>query len=956
MLAVASALLFQTPAAGSRSRAQLAAERILRKSDALQIGRRVEHLRVALPKGIPVHARLRALARLAAEPPARLELNPGAQWWFLGPQPISDGEGIGADAYCDPPSRIEVSGRVSAIAFGASPSIVYLGAADGGIWKSVDGARTFVPLTDHQASLAIGSLAVIPGAKTDADVIYAGTGEANGSCDSEYGVGILKSVDGGQNWQLLGADVFDRLSIGALAVWPSGGPDGKDIVYAAARPAAINGSAEECFPAGGLSPALFKSTDGGSAWRMLSGNGGLPAATLEAGSPTGVIIDPQSPQTVYAGIAGDAPTGGLYKSTDGGTSWSALGSFPAGATRIALAISLDGAVLYAARAPGPNSFDAVYRSTDGGQSFIQGGELPTLGGCLQEGQEFYNLTLLADGADASDSTLYLGLTALYKSTDGGQSFSYTGAGTHVDFHALASNSGLILSGSDGGLFASSDGGATWDASPNDSLGITQFQAIAASGAPSPTLIGGTQDNGTDIFSSGTLWRHGDDGDGGFVAIDQAAPSTLFDQQVSVAGAPSLNISTNGGLLYSFVPIAPETSDPLQPYAPFREDPRNPGRILFGTDRVWESCVTSPKLRCNGASGNTPHWSAISGDLTGGCITGLCEITDIEIAPGDSDVIYVATGSNGTIGPKLWMSSDSASERPRFTEIDAGLPRGVPITSVAVSPLDPATLLVSVSGFSGGGRHLFLSSDSGSSWSDISGTESGFPNIPANKAIFDQNAPPSTFYAATDVGVLVTTDAGASWEPLAPQSLPLAPVYDLAENHNVLYAATHGRGVWALNAGPNPAPSATPTPVPSPTPTASASPSASPTPLAVKLKIKPLHLRFRGRLLANSSFVGNMRTVTVINPRGRRAQVVNISGVIASGAFEVASDQCAGTLDRGASCRVTIKLLPGVPGTQTGRLQIFDNAANSPQQVTLTAVVRRAVKKSGKPRDVAATAP
>ena len=800
-------------------------------------------LRRQLPHGIPSLARTRALVQAEAleQTPAALAvadpITPSnSQWTFIGPQPITNGQGLSAIGFCvplPPPPRIDVSGRVTALAFGASTSTIYLGAADGGVWKSTDGGANWTVLTDQQPSIAVGSVAVVPGGTSTQDVVYVGTGEANTSGDSEYGQGVLKSADGGASWTQLAEATFDRLTIGKLAVVP-GATTAQDVLYAATNFGLTTGTAADSSFVTTKNAGLFKSTDGGASWTLLSGTGGLPEAGFDPGPATDVVIDPTNAATVYVAIQGTGtcnnPTatqccsnadcvavgattcggtgpalGGIWKTTTSGATWTQLGGgFPSCARRIALSISPDGTALYAARAPTATTFDAVYQSTNRGANWTKGGALPAVGGagCLVEQQESYDLTVQGDSTSNAhfQSTVYLGLVGLYKSTNGGADFSYVGTGTHSDYHTITINSAGVFAGNDGGITKSTDGGATWDNSLNATLGITQFYALALSPATGSVISGGTQDNGTNEFdlSGSTLaWSHSDDGDGSFTVIDQQTPTIFFDQTNSSTTALSLSRSSTSGTLGSYVSIPPPAGDPVQFFAPYSQDPNDGERLLFGTNRIWESCSVGP-LSCNGATGWPPTWTAISGDLTGGCTTSFCDLTDIRVAPTNSDVLYACTSSDGRTGPKVWVSLNSRAAAPTFTDITPRLRAGVPITSIAVSPASAATVLVSVSGFSGGGQHVFRSTDSGGTWSDISGEGTGFPDIPANKVIFDQTNPATTYYVGTDIGVFRTTNAGTTWSNFNTGTLPVVPVYDLQMNSSIIGAATHGRGVWAIS--------------------------------------------------------------------------------------------------------------------------------------------------------------
>ncbi|HEY2107317.1 MAG TPA: hypothetical protein VGH29_16070, partial [Candidatus Binataceae bacterium] len=234
---------------------------------------------------IPPMARTRAVAAMESMPASSAV---AGQWIFMGPDSIINGQGLSAGGQCGGPARISVTGRVTAIGFGAEG--IYVGSASGGVWKSSYGGTSWIPLTDRQVSLAVGALAILPGPP---DTIYAGTGEGNNDCDNQYGQGILKSSNGGISWKQLGASTFDGLTFTRLAVEKSN----PSVLYAATSFGFDNGAAGECFPVSSATAGLYKSSDAGLTWTLLSGSGGLPAGAAGAtadgsGSVYDTIIDP----------------------------------------------------------------------------------------------------------------------------------------------------------------------------------------------------------------------------------------------------------------------------------------------------------------------------------------------------------------------------------------------------------------------------------------------------------------------------------------------------------------------------------------------------------------------------------------------------------------------------------------------------------------------------------------
>ena len=358
------------------------------------------------PRGARIRAfeqvrRMRSLIETSASSSSDSALH----WTLVGPQPTFDG----------------YAGRVTSIAIDPKDqNTIYIGGAEGGVWKSTDGGATWKPLTDFEPALAIGSLAIDP---SDSSVVYAGTGEQNFNADAYAGAGILKTTDGGSTWTVLGSDVFDQLGIGSLAIEP-GHPD---VVLAASD--------------GGV----YRSADSGATWQNVL-----------AGPATCVLFDPTNGDS-YAAVGGAFPTPstGVYKSLDGGVTWkpsngSASNALPPSSNsgRIALAISPLSHYIYAGVADlsGVSSL-SFYKSTDGASSWSR------LGGTAYcPRQCWYNNALAVNPAN-SQMLVGGGVDLLY-SADGGVTW-YAGVHqqrVHVDQHVVAftADGSRVLVGNDGG--------------------------------------------------------------------------------------------------------------------------------------------------------------------------------------------------------------------------------------------------------------------------------------------------------------------------------------------------------------------------------------------------------------------------------------------------------------------------------------------------------------------------
>jgi photosystem II stability/assembly factor-like uncharacterized protein len=776
--------------------------------------------RQGLENGIPLGAKEAAIEQMRSLPPAI----PAGPWAAIGPQPITNGQGLGAKGFCGPASTPNVSGRATSIAFGLGNTI-YLGTAGGGVWKSTDGGTTWQPRTDQQMSLAIGALAVVPDPGGN-DVIYAGTGEGNLSADSNFGLGILKSTNGGQTWTQLAASTFQNQGFTRIAVVP-GANTTSDVLYAATTKTSINSATGVDVAPPKVTAGLFQSTDGGTTWKILSGTGNLPIGEpgQADGTASEVVVNPKNSQKLYAGIIGET-NGGIWQSIDGGKNWTRVPAMPDKVARVAISPSPDGKTLYAAIATlnkkDEANLTANFVTTDAGDNWRKVG-LPaviktpktrTEPECSFEGigQGDYNLAIQSD--PSNPSTVYEALVGIYKSTNGGKNWNFIGKGSHSDFHALAFNGSSLYAANDGGIFVTANGGATWNGSLNQQLNTIQFQSAAV--APGTTnVVGGTQDNGTDVYTGAPAWTLQLGGDGGIAALARTKTGIAFGefQFEGAAGGEHVARFKIGTKANTFISPPFSEGDDGQFYTPLILDPSNDDRLLVATHRIWESCSATGPRKCNATTGtkeprdkNKINWRAIS-PVTGKMFAPT-PLTGIAIAPTNSAVLYAITNlaeivcppTGKTQGPSVYVSQNSLAPKPTFADVSCALNAAgarTGLTSIAISPIDPATAAVSATGFTGTSGHIFLTRNFGARWDDIS-TTGGFPDIPTLAVYFDQNdSSGMTLFAGTSIGIMQSPDLGATWNDLSLAQLPLVQVYSIAEAGTTLTIATHGRGVWQL---------------------------------------------------------------------------------------------------------------------------------------------------------------
>lgn len=685
---------------------------------------------------IPAGARFRALQSmrlLNLLAPASTIASPMSAWQSLGPRPIQGNN----------------TGRVAALALHPSNSqILYVGGAQGGIWKSTDAGATWVPLGDAQCSLAVGSITIDP---VDPNIVYVGTGEENFSGDSYYGCGILRSTDGGATWATLGQSVFQTTSGGARV--------GKVLI----DPATAGSTSTTLYAA--TSFGLYKSTDGGTTWTQVLYRG--------YGYVNDVVMPGTTGNPIFAAAAGPFANAGngLYKSLDQGASWTLVGGgLPtSNVGRIAITVSpADHDVMWVSvENPANGNLTGLYRTNDGGTTWTQ----MSANGVNCSAQCWYAMVLTASPTDTS--TVYFSGLSLYRSTDRGATFADVAGPVHVDHHAMSFDPQApttLYVGTDGGISRSLNSGATW-ASVNANLALTQFYGGLSLHPSSGGILGGTQDNGTVEYTGSTTWNAVLGGDGGFTAINPADPNIAYAETQWSAGSgysgPRRRTSPNVG--FSLATAGIGLGDNALFIPPIAIDPVHPSFLYFGTSTLYRTR--------NGGD----LWTAFGSGMfpRGG------NVSAIGVAPSDTNVVYVGSSK----GDLAVTTDGGATWRP----ITTGLPSRY-ITSIIVNRANPAIAYVTLSGFGTG--HVWRTTNTGASWSDIS---ANLPNIPVNAFAL---IPGGEFVIATDLGVFRSTDAGGSWTA-ASTGLPNVAVFDVQYNlaTTTLAAATHGRGLWTATLTP-----------------------------------------------------------------------------------------------------------------------------------------------------------
>jgi uncharacterized protein (TIGR03437 family) len=596
-----------------------------------------------------------------------------------------------------------------------------------------------------------------------------------GGVFATYAAGLLKSIDAGANWRQLPG--------------PFAGPFGPDsffggssrILSLAVHPAMGQILLAAMWRWPQSNAGIFRSTDGGTTWKQMLAGPGLQ-----------VSFDPANGNIAYAVIGGyyGDPGSGIYKSVDGGITWALTnGTGPnllpaSGAiTNITMAVAPSNSLIVYVQvntAAGPSMF----KTTDGGKNWAAITSFSASSCCTR---------MIVH--PSNPNIVFTGGVGLSRSLDGGATWSDVTGGLHVDMRSFAfSTDGSVLYvGNDGGAYSTpsvTDATVTWT-SLNASLATVIFYA---GHSIHPTdinvTLGGTQDNGTLRYSGDLTWSQVTCGDGSWTAIDPIIPSTVYATCQNI----SILKSTSGGDVgsWQFAQNGINVNDRSSFVPPIVIDPSNPSTLYFGTYRVYQTIDEANS------------WTPISNDLTG---SSYHYLTTIAVAPSDPNTLYAASDDSHV----QVTANAGAAAAANWSDHSSGLPQRF-ITQLAVDSKNALIVYVTFSGYSGffgdNQGHVFRSSNGGAGWVDISGN---LPNIPVNDIVVDPDLM-NTYYVATDIGVFRTVDAGLTWAPLG-SGLPRVVISGLKlhRSSRVLRVATHGRSMWDLAvplSTPNPVPSVT----------------------------------------------------------------------------------------------------------------------------------------------------
>lgn len=662
------------------------------------------------------------------------------------------------------------TGRVNAIVTDpANPSTIYVAFSGGGVWKSTDGGAFWQAKTETLGSLSVGALEMDP---NNANTLYLGLGDPFDGT----GIGLVKSTDGGDTWS-------DPVFLGTSTVISDiqVTPGNSNIVLAATN------------------RGLFRSTDAGATFANV------PITPSAGGVPVVWSLAWGGGDTFVLSLLGGTSDGEIWRSTDGGATWTKSSGLAAGIGRISLdAAPSNRSIMYATAAKpsgaGANDLVDIYKSTDDGvtwagvatngssfKNYTNTNQESSSIGLLLRGQGWYNHMTLVSPTDPNVA-YFGGALLMAKTTDGGATFSqatnwlaqFNLPYVHADFHAgHVSSDGTLYVGTDGGIFASTDGGAHFTDTLNEGIASHLVYQVGSSPANRDAVIVGLQDNGTRVRDGSTsVFNQTIGGDGFGCNINRSKPNLMLGSLYY----DRIRKSTDGGLTFSSA-CSGITECNNANTAPFvtRLSP-------WAGDATGNTLYTYSYTKVYKTTDYAGSWAPLG---TTGLPTSGLFLRGVGSAPSNPRVMGVVAN-----GGRLFLSNDGGAT---WAAPAAPLPNnGLSLSWISFDARNPSIVYVASVAPDQTKNHLWKSTNGGASWSTIDSLASGFPaGIPVNTLVVDPMAS-YTLYAGTHLGVYTSSDGGNSWTRYGT-GMPLVNVTDLyvANDDSVIRAATYGRSVWEL---------------------------------------------------------------------------------------------------------------------------------------------------------------
>ena len=656
--------------------------------------------------------------------------------------------------------------RVNTIAVHpTNDQIIFAGYSGGGVFRTMNGGNTWKPVFDQQLFLAIGDIVFDP---QDANTLYVGTGDPNVSGFPFLGDGVYKSTDLGATWKYIGLEELRIIS--KIIVDPTD----NQTIYVAAMGLPFEPNTNK---------GLYKTTDGGKTWSQVLFLGGITGVI-------DVVFDEKNPNILYAAgwdrlrnnqISETKGQGAkIHQSIDGGLNWKQLaGGLPMDdQSRIGLAATSDG--ILAVYVDINHQFQGLYKTTNGGVSWSR---LPTdkedsgFNTGIFGGFGWYFAKIRVNPKNDADISV-LGVQA-FRTLDGGITWDLINKnsviGVHSDVHDLVfTNNGKALLGTDGGMYRFEENGANWEDIEN--IPATQIYRVAYNPHVPANYYAGTQDNGTAGGNAQNIanWDKIYGGDGFQMVFHPTNPNIFYAE--SQRG--NISVTLDRGKTWEDARAGIPSSDRKNWDTPYFLSVHNSNVLYTATHKVYKS-----------TEGAIPNWLAISPDLTNGETDHLNQtISTIHQSPIDANILYA-----GTTDGNIWRSLNAGTNWEQLT----GLPKRY-FTEVVASADVASTVFATVSGYKDNDNvpHIYKSTDHGDTWASIAGN---LPPLAINSLQVIPGYDDQILFVGTDGGVYGTIDGGLEWERVG-QNMPIIATYDLEWNRgeNTLMAGTFARSVMSYN--------------------------------------------------------------------------------------------------------------------------------------------------------------
>ncbi|MEL6255806.1 MAG: glycosyl hydrolase [Bacteroidota bacterium] len=668
----------------------------------------------------------------------------------------------------------------------------FMGTTGGGVWRTDDGGGSWQNISDKYIKCgSIGSVEVAP---SDPQIMYVGTGSASARGNISAGIGMFRSEDGGESWRSIGLE--DAGQIGKIQVHPKN----PDLVYVAVL-GNIFGKNEM--------RGVYRSKDGGAFWeQVLFHSDSVGAIDL--------VMDPNNPRILYAGMwraerkpwtmIDGSKEGGLYKSIDGGDNWIKLkGGLPEGVGgRVGVAVSpVNSKRVWMIREMKEESKGGIYRSDNGGRSWTKINREHKL-----RQRAWYYSRIFADPKD--ENTVYVLNTGMYKSIDGGKTFSRIST-PHGDNHCLWINpydTDIMIESNDGGANVSYNGGKSWSTQYNQPT--SEFYRLTVDNQYPYRLYAAQQDNSTISVPSNSPggitplqhWKSVGGGESGHIAVDPRNPNLIYAGNY-IGRIDRTDLSKGYSRNVTHYPqmhdgqAGRDIKYRFQWNAPIRLSPHNPDKLYHCSQYVhvsmdggksWE--VISPDLTTN-----IDEWQNIPGGPVQHDHTGVELYTTIfafEESPQNEGELWA-----GTDDGRVHLSVDGGESWEEITP--ASMPLYGTVNMIDLSPHENGRAFMAVYRYRDNDflPYIYKTDDYGESWELLTDGKNGIPETHFVRVVREDPIRKGLLYAGTEYGMYISFDEGLNWQAFQ-QNLPTTPITDMQIKNNDLVLATQGRAFWIMD--------------------------------------------------------------------------------------------------------------------------------------------------------------